>query len=60
MAAGDDVDAVEIPGAEEHATSYFTATLEQSEDADLAADWVAWVTSGEGQAILADAGFDRP
>ena len=33
-------------------TSYFVATLEQSEDADLAADWVAWVTSEEGQAIL--------
>ena len=60
VAAADDVDAVEIPGAEEELTSYVAATLGQSEDADLAADWVAWVTSGEGQAILRDAGFGSP
>ena len=60
MAAADDVDAVEIPGAEDELTSYLVATLEQSEDADLAADWVAWVTSEEGQAILRDAGFGSP
>ena len=60
VAAADDVDAVEIPGAEEELTSYFAATLGQSEDADLAADWVAWVTSEEGQTILRDAGFGRP
>ena len=60
VAAGDDVEAVEIPGAEENLTSYYAATLEQSEHADLAADWVAWVTSEEGRAILADAGFGSP
>ena len=60
VAAGDDVDAVEIPGAEADLTSYYATTLEQSENADLAADWVAWVTSEEGQAILADAGFGSP
>lgn len=60
VAAADDVDAVEIPGAEEELTSYVAATLGQSEDADLAADWVAWVTSEEGQAILRDAGFGSP
>jgi molybdate transport system substrate-binding protein len=60
VAAGDDVDAIEIPGAEQQLTSYYVTTLEQSEDADLAADWVAWVTSDEGQAILEDAGFGRP
>ena len=59
VAAGD-VDAVQIPGAEEALTSYVAATLAQSEDADLAADWVAWVTSEEGQAILRDAGFGSP
>ena len=37
VAAGDDVEAVEIPGAEADLTSYFATTLEQSEDADLAA-----------------------
>jgi molybdate transport system substrate-binding protein len=60
VAAGDDVEAVEIPDAETHLTSYYATTLEQSEDADLAADWVAWVTSEAGQAILGDAGFGSP
>lgn len=60
VAAADDVDAIEIPGAEDEPTTYDIATLEQSEDADLAADWVAWVTSQEGRAILADAGFGSP
>lgn len=60
VAAADDVDAVEIPGAEEAITSYFATTLEQSENADLAADWVEWITSEEGQTILGDAGFGSP
>jgi molybdate transport system substrate-binding protein len=60
VAAADEVDAVEIPGAEEALTSYYAATLEQSGDAGLAADWVAWVTSEEGRAILEDAGFGSP
>jgi molybdate transport system substrate-binding protein len=60
VAAGDDVEAVEIPGAEDALTSYFTTSLEQSEDPELAADWVAWVTSEEGRAILDDAGFGSP
>jgi molybdate transport system substrate-binding protein len=60
VAAGDQVEAVEIPGAEDALTSYSAATLEQSEDPDLAAEWVAWVTSEEGRAILADAGFGSP
>jgi molybdate transport system substrate-binding protein len=60
VAAADEVDAVQIPGAEEAPTSYVVATLEQSGDADLAADWVAWLTSDEGQAILRDAGFGSP
>ncbi|WP_374456121.1 molybdate ABC transporter substrate-binding protein [Nocardioides sp.] len=60
VAAADAVDAIEIPGAEDQITSYYTTTLEQSEDADLAADWVAWVTSEEGRAVLSDAGFGSP
>ena len=60
VAAGDDVEAVAIDGAEDNLTSYYATTLEQSENADLAADWVAWVTSEEGQAILGDAGFGSP
>ncbi|RYC09543.1 molybdate ABC transporter substrate-binding protein [Nocardioides zhouii] len=60
VAAGDDVEAVEIPDAEANLTSYYATALEQSENADLAADWLAWVTSEEGQAILEDAGFGNP
>lgn len=60
VAAGDDVEAVAIAGAEDNLTSYYATVLEQSENPDLAADWVAWVTSKEGQAILADAGFGSP
>ena len=60
VAAAGDVEAVAIPGAEDALTSYSMTTLEQSRDADLAADWVTWVTSEEGRAILADAGFGSP
>ena len=60
VASGDDVEAVAIPGAEANLTSYYATTLQQSEDADLAADWVAWVTSDEGQEVLGDAGFGSP
>jgi molybdate transport system substrate-binding protein len=60
VAAADDVDAVEVPGAEGAPTSYYATALEQAEDADLAADWVAWVTSEEGRQILSDAGFGLP
>ena len=60
VAAGDDVETVEIPGAEEELTTYFTTTLEQSEDADLARAWVDLVTSEDGQAALTEAGFTLP
>lgn len=60
VAAGDDVEAIEIPGAEDEITSYFTAVLEQSKDADLAQEWVDFVTSDEGRAILEQAGFGAP
>ncbi len=60
VAASDDVDAIEIPGADAELTSYFAATLEESGDSALAADWVAWITSEEGRSILRDAGFGAP
>ena len=60
VAAGEDVETVEIPGAEEELTTYFTTTLEQSEDADLARAWVDLVTSEDGQAALTEAGFTLP
>lgn len=60
VAAGDDVEAIEIPGAEDEITSYFTAALDQSKDAGLAQEWVDFITSDEGQAILEQAGFGAP
>ena len=60
VAAGEDVETVEIPGAEEELTTYFTTTLEQSDDPDLAQAWVDLVTSEEGRAALTEAGFTRP
>ncbi len=60
VAAGDDVVAVPIPGAESQLTSYFTTVLEQSVDADLAQQWVDFVASDEGLAILDRAGFGAP
>lgn len=60
VAAGDDVTTVEIPGSEKELTSYFVTTLQQSEDADLAQQWVDLVTSEEGQQALTDAGFSLP
>jgi molybdate transport system substrate-binding protein len=60
VAAGDDVETVEIPGAEEELTTYFTTTLEQSADADLAQAWVDLVASEEGRAALTEAGFTLP
>ncbi|MBS2936836.1 molybdate ABC transporter substrate-binding protein [Nocardioides sp. J2M5] len=60
VAASDDVDAIEIPGADAELTSYYAATLDQAGDSGLAADWVTWITSEEGQSILGDAGFGSP
>jgi len=60
VAAGDDVETVEIPGAEEELTPYFTTTLEQSADPDLAEEWVDLVTSEVGGAALTEAGFTLP
>ena len=60
VAAGEDVATIEIPGAESQLTSYFATTLEQSEDADLAQQWVDLVLSDEGRQVLKDAGFGSP
>lgn len=60
VAAGDSVATIEIPGAEEQLTAYFTAALEQSEDADLAQAWVDYVLSDDGQTALTEAGFTLP
>ena len=60
VAAGDAVVAVPIPGADSEPTSYFTTVLDQSQDADLAQEWVDFVVSEDGRAILEQAGFGAP
>jgi molybdate transport system substrate-binding protein len=57
VAAGDDVETVEIPGAEDRPTTYYAATLAQSADPELAGAWLDLVTSREGRAVLDEAGF---
>ena len=57
VAAGDSVNTIEIPGAESQLTSYFMTTLEQSEDSDLAQEWVDLVLSDEGRQALEEAGI---
>ena len=60
VAAGDDVETVEIPGVEDRLTTYYAASLAQSADPDLARAWLDLVTSADGQAALEDAGFTLP
>jgi molybdate transport system substrate-binding protein len=57
VAAGEDVETVEIPGSEGRPTTYYAATLAQSADPELAGAWLDLVTSPEGQAVLDEAGF---
>ncbi|MET9675163.1 molybdate ABC transporter substrate-binding protein [Streptomyces sp. NPDC006482] len=58
--AADKVDAVEIPDAQNAVASYPAATLKDSENAEAAAAFVAWLSSPEAQKILQDAGFQKP
>ena len=60
VAAGDDVETIQIPGSEGQLTSYFAAPLEDAADADLARAWVDLLTSETGQQALTDAGFTLP
>ncbi len=60
VAAGDAVETVPIPGAEEQLTSYAVATLDQAAAGDLAQQWVDLVTSEQGRAALTRAGFSLP
>jgi molybdate transport system substrate-binding protein len=60
VAAGEDVETIEIPGADDQLTSYVITTLEQSENSGLAREWVDLVGSDEGRQALEDAGFTLP
>ena len=60
IAAGDDVQGIEFPESSAAVNQYPIATVADSENADLAADFVELVLSDEGQQVLADAGFGQP
>lgn len=58
--AGDKVEGVEIPDDVNATTTYPIATLNGSEHATTAKQFVDLVLSEEGAEVLADAGFQRP
>ena len=57
VSAGDAVKTVPIPGTERQTTTYPIATLDQSEQPDLARAFVDLVLSGTGRQVLGHAGF---
>ncbi len=60
LGAGSKVLGVEIPADVNESTSYPIAALTNAPNAALAAAFVAYVLSPEGQRVLADAGFSAP
>lgn len=60
IAAGDDVLGVEFPESDAVVNAYPIATVGDSEQADLAQEFIDLVLSDEGQQILSDAGFGQP
>jgi molybdate transport system substrate-binding protein len=60
VAAGEDVQTFEVPGAEHAVTTYPVAPLGQSEESDLAQEFVDLVLSDAGRRVLQDAGFGAP
>jgi molybdate transport system substrate-binding protein len=60
ITAGDDVQGIELPESESVVNDYPIATVADSENADLAQQFVDLVLSDEGRQLLADAGFGRP
>ncbi|MCM3514404.1 molybdate ABC transporter substrate-binding protein [Nocardioides sp. P86] len=60
VAAGDQVETFEVPGAEDQVTDYPIAPLDQAGDPELAQEFVDLVLSEAGQQVLADAGFGQP
>jgi molybdate transport system substrate-binding protein len=60
VAAGDAVKALPIPGSAKQITTYPIVTLDQSDNPDLAKEFVDLVTGSSGQQILQKAGFGQP
>ena len=59
-AAGDAVEGIDVPEAEQAVNDYPIAALTDAPDPEAAAAFVELVRSGEGQQALADAGFRVP
>lgn len=59
-AAGDKVKGIAFPEADKAVNDYLIAPLKASANQKLAAAFVAWVLSSNGQKALGDAGFDLP
>ena len=59
-AAGDDVHGVPFPESADVVNTYPIAPVTDSENADLAADFIEIVLGDTGQQVLQDAGFGQP
>ncbi|QCR19056.1 molybdate ABC transporter substrate-binding protein [Agrococcus sp. SGAir0287] len=59
-AASADVESIEVAGAEQVVNTYPIVALDDAADPDVAAAFVAFVTSEEGRAVLAGLGFGAP
>lgn len=60
IAAGDDVQGIDFPESDTVVNNYPIATVADSDNADLAQEFVDLVLSDEGQQALGDAGFGKP
>ncbi|MDN5896242.1 MAG: molybdate ABC transporter substrate-binding protein, partial [Nocardioides sp.] len=60
QAAGNNVIAFNVPKSDQELTSYFVARLDQTEDADLAKEWIELMESATGREVLARARFGTP
>lgn len=60
LAAGDDVEGIEIPDDTNASTSYPIATLVNAPNQTVAAAFMAYVLSPAGRSVLSEAGFAAP
>ena len=58
VAAGNDLGSVEIPDDVNVVTTYPIAVVEGSEHAELGHEFIGWMSSAQGLAVLEDYGFD--
>lgn len=60
LAAGDKVQGIEFPEAEDVKNDYLIVALKESDHADLARAWIEFLQSEEAQQVLEEAGFESP